>query len=96
MSRNIEVKIIFEFFRSPIYREAIFFFFFFYQSKIIQVVEKFSASNNEVTTESVTEGNSESAEFSSQYHDLFFYNLLQCNHSTVHTFVPQIVSFLHF
>jgi hypothetical protein len=59
------------------------------------MVMKFSASNNEVTTKSVTEGNSESAQFSSQHHDIFFYNLLQCNHSTVHNFVPQIVSSFH-
>jgi hypothetical protein len=48
-------------------QKFLFVFFFFCQSKIIQMVERFSASNNEVTIKSVTEGNSESAQFSSQH-----------------------------
>jgi hypothetical protein len=96
-SRNIEVKIICELFSDSVYREAIFFFwlFVFCQSKIIQMVMKFPASNNQVATKFVTEGNSESAQFSSQHHDIFLYSLLQCNHSTDHNFVPQIFSSFH-
>jgi hypothetical protein len=67
----------------------------FGQSTIIQIVKKFPVTNTEVTIKPATEGNSESAQFSPQHHNLFLYNPFLYNRYTVYTFVPQIVSSLH-